>query len=569
MDQDRKALLEKKRQRLQELKQRRTELPLVTQLNVALDPPVAPMGEKIDFAVQVGPPQHETIDKHKPVVVKQETFQPDTTRKLDKIVQTDSTRHTSPKEELSPAEPKALDVEKVALPSSEDQIENALRDMMKHLLTGLKFSDLRLGIKRSIKHAQEDTVPLNVSVAISGFLQRPIIELVTSPEYPTLIVCVYGKPIATPLARRNLLTALAGLAVIFNRDGDSLIPEFFLQCISPITTLRFDESNHFHLVAGCENGRLVMWDLSNVKPTQIALLPTLQTSTVASHHESQQQGAILHVSPIVFLGHINPESSRDLAILSICADGLVNVWSPNLFASPKFPTVKISDPALRGKNSLRVTGAMFMSESINLSNAPGYHEHPELRFLDLLVLATKRGNLIFLTNDKSSSFVRATLDTGVKEQIRNISINSLGITGSTLSKRFILTAHEDWFLRAWSIEKLALFYDMPTDSVVKQIIVRPGHWSQIVTLGYLRPPFAGICVEFWDLNIRTSSLLFKIPTENKLKGNAAFTADGSHIVLAFEDGDIVVWEMDDDLLLSLISAIPKRTIYENIESGLY
>ncbi|GEQ71005.1 hypothetical protein JCM33374_g4686 [Metschnikowia sp. JCM 33374] len=587
---DRQALLEQKRKRLQELKERRSGVSLVdpTQPNLAIGNTEA-VRTKVDFAVQVDlihPPSVSSTQNLRndgqiitaPIKNNDEASVRSSV-KFDKIVQTHFERLRDPEpapnhhgngtaaqtidsQDAAPvqSEPHA---ETMSALGTEQKVESSLHEFLHE--SGFHFSNLRLGIKHEKPTNSDLVAPFNVTKSVSNFINRPVIAVASTPEYPGVFLAAYGKPNPSLRSKKHLVTASVGLAVLFNSSSGTVVPEFFLQCTSPIQTIMFDKTNSFKVFAGLENGRVVMWDLSDVKPTQVAVLPTLQTSTVASVAVKAQHKFIHHISPILLMAQLNTESSQSSGVLTICADGVVNLWSPNFLAFPKIPSLRLTDDEHGVRIPFRLTDGLIVSTMFRVSEQASHQNPPEYNFLNSTILASKNGNIYKLANLKEKAFIRSKLvDASQLEGPSARSVNSVVELNYNATTKFLLSAHSDWSLKLWDLESCKLRHVSPTTTVVDAIIPRPGHGSQFITISKLRPPHSGLFVEFWDIKAKLLSPISTIPTREKKSGTALFNADGSEMILAYDDGEMDVFEIEESLLTSQI----KSQSYVSVDDGV-
>lgn len=516
---DRQALLEQKRQRLQELKKRRenfrNDVPATSAISTSL---------KVDFAVQVDllrPPeigiQHSVASSTISSVTR-----------FEKGVQTDFVELQVEKNpEIHPQE-QYSSLQTVQPPVPEYTVESTLEEQLARSSLETKFSGLRLGIRKHESSQLDSKEPFTVNQTIS-LIDRPVTHLCTCTEFPELILVGYGPKSSTETPIPDLVTESAGLAVVFNRNA--LVPEFFLQCTSTITSLKFS-LDPFRIIAGLENGRVVVWDLSDVQPTQIAILPTLQSTTLASAGQHSEKSYIHHTSPVVFIQHL--DSGLGSGIVSVSAEGVLNVWSPNFLAFPKLDSVRLA-PSDRLRDQIRATDVALLFHGLNVDEK--HARTPEFRFLNHMVVGLASGKIYRLFNGKDKQYVSKTLPASGQ-----VTCVIEMVVSPTLS--ILLSAHSDWQLRVWDMAKTEPLATIPTSTVVSRICMRPGHPFQMIMLGGVNPPKVASCIQFWDLHTRLMAPVSTISTE-KYATSVSFALDGSHVIIGFDDGDITVWDIDE------------------------
>ncbi|KAL6015421.1 hypothetical protein ACNR9Z_003090, partial [Candidozyma auris] len=277
MNIDRQALLEQKRQRLLELKQRRLQKEKEdaerADAERSKSPNISDLGQqeiakpqklevkRVDVSVQVG----ESTSK--PSL--QYTAEQSSVLRFDKVIQVEfdevqsmEDREEARRESDEFAEPI---VPHSPEPSKAEVVNEALASQLEEKLR-FPFSKLRLGIREEKEIRSVGDSPFVVEQQLGGFLDRPIVSVKTTPQFPELILVAYGASDT----KSPDLTDSKGLAIIFNTSTESIFPEFFLHCTSPIAAIAFDKTDAFRIICGMENGRLALWDLTNVKPNQLA-----------------------------------------------------------------------------------------------------------------------------------------------------------------------------------------------------------------------------------------------------------------------------------------------------------
>ena len=593
---DRKEILEKKRQRLLELRKRREEISL---LNVdRLLPPVVPeISTKIDFAVQVDLiPQ---VSDHSSEPIRTEPVQVESNghvHKFDKAVQThfedldseeenqDDIKAGNDLNENGHAETKELVVSAEDLLKNEisnhevrdeaEIIKDALEAELQNIGSTFRFSKLRLGGDTVDDVKMQDVAPFNEIPGVSGFFERPISSIDVCPKFPELLLVAYGANNHTSkdAAKQNVFTSL-GLAIVFNMTSQPPVPEFFLQCTFEITTVQFDKSNPYRVIGGLANGRIVIWDLSKVEPSKVAVLPILQTTTLASIVEKQNKLYIHHTSPIVSLLQLDLNNHESSSIVSVSSDGIINSWSPNFLAFPKLDSIRISTGTDRLKDNISVSNAIMVHNAHIFSSKDRMVHVPEYRFLNQLVVGSKNGSLYRLSNNQKKQYIESVFDCpddvpGQNTHIHSISDIAELYISSTSS--FLVSSHYDWSLRLWDLNSPSPILTIPTSMIITGIYPRPSHSQQIITIGYVNPPEVGVCIDFWDFRLKAMSPVYSIGVTKKSVQSisAKFDHEGKRFFVAFDDGDVKIWEVEDMRLQSESEILKTNEADETLETLL-
>lgn len=568
---DRKEILEKKRQRLEELRKRRGEINLLATTLPLVSPQVS---IKVDFAVQVDLPQHATtateVTSFSPPLASNDHIQ-----KFDKAIQTyfeDATTF-----EIEDGSPKPINDHDIKKPPREEvkenpeKIEETLRDKLSSIVPEFRFSDLRMGRKASGETNTEAKDPFNAASGLSSFLNRQIASIDVCSKFPELILVAYkAKPLKQKkdLAFVNVVSSV-GLAVVFNTSADPFVPEFFLQCTSEITTIQFEKANPHRIIAGLRNGRVVIWDLTQVEPSKIAVFPTLQTTTLSSIVEKPKKLYIHHTTPIISILQLEVSNQESSSIISISSDGVVNAWSPNFLAFPKLDSIKLSFGSNRLKDQPSLSTALLIRHSQFFASNDRLSQDPEYRFLNQLVIGAKNGVIYRLSNNKTNgniSSVFKCLESEIPFSMQSIS-GIAEIPFSTTSS-LLISSHYDWKLRVWDLQKSSLVLSVPTSTIVTGIYPRPNHPLQLMTVGCLRLPDVGACIEFWDFLVRSMG---PISTVSVPKGKAQslaskFDDKGSRFIVSFDDGDIKIWDIEESKLQSHTDSSKNSSVDEALSN---
>lgn len=576
---ERQALLEQKRQRLLELRQRRSEISSVDTENVTPSPEPR-VSKRIDFSVQVDliseSNTHASIESTPKGTSTQNVY------KFDKSIQTEDLLLRATDVQSSSGEQDDPIINPVDVPNlkhTEDNTEisvqnpqNVISDNLEKQLDAwdirFSFSDLRLGLQEP-KELDPATEPFQNISQLENFLTRPIVLIVSNLHFSDLVLVAYGKD--TSLRRspdvRGISTA--GLAVIFNTKSKLLIPEFFLQCTSSITYITFDKSNSAKVFAGLANGQVVMWDLGKVLPTKVALLPTLQTSLIVSKEKSSKNLEIIHhTSPILYLDQPSWESSQDSTFVSLCSGGVVNMWSPNMLAFPKVSSIKIGILSPRVHEQLFISTSIATNGILKQAQREANLDAPEFGFLERILIGTKSGLIQNLTNNKDSLYLGHKVSVPIKrDTLYDSGIKNLAeLTFQKMN--FLLSVHSDWHLSLWDLHSCKLLCKIPTATAVNGVTLRPRKTHQFVTYGNLKPPKTGFTVEFWDFLVQMMAPLFEIPVKDSQSGTVSFSDDGSILFVGYENGDVNVYSIEDEILNKRIVSSAKSKYDKGLVSIL-
>lgn len=540
---DRQTLLEQKRQRLQELKLRRTGNAGSTQddaqvaqlIEKLLSPSVVKMvsvAVQVDLTGTAGSSQQfeRKIDPDKENLTYDKGVQATT----EEIVET----------EADVAQPK-------------ERLE-------KETLTEVEFTDtysLNAAIVKSIKlinkvHVSKLTNPVVIDTnAItdysekidfkvrSGVTQNPFVKSGSISNVDRPVQCIAMSPHFSELtvvafASKAGRNSSPGLAVIYSIKNNTLFPEYYLHCSTPITTIQFDSNASHKIIAGLADGKIVIWDLQNRQKSTVAVLPLLQTPLFSALSLADTNVQLQpHTMPVTSIIQLNVDGN-DL-IVSFSLDGVVNTWSTNLLATPKLETVRLFLPKRNNEFSnfrdpVRITSALLATERREDDNTTG-SEH---KFLNSIVVASESGRLFQLSNNPREEHIAKS--TPQQELFDNLT-DSVEING------LVLTSHLDWTLKLWLESLLEPLVTIPTKTPILRIARRPGAVNHIVTLGLANKSPA--VVEFWDLENSLFKSILDIPIDVTVT-SVAF-GDMETLLLGHEDGTVSKWDINKDILAGI------------------
>lgn len=547
---DRQTLLEEKRKRLAQLRQRRydTSGDLVEQLlqKHLQSPPI--VGKKIDVAVQVDFIEFEHQQTHE----KQELLIPEKQcNTFDKGIQ------AVPFEE----HPEHQEQEQQQQQQSEQQDDGEQQYKKKlngHAKEAMETGDLqrtmclnKVDIHKEVSkfdeyicNRKEFSMKLTGSSAFDTIaeineIDRKVTSIIFSQHYPELVIVSYSSNTNGSFSK-SLTHNSPGLCIIYS-VGDNIIPQFYLTCPSPITAIMFDKIDLFKIIGGMSDGRLCIWNLKEYTTGSLELSPMLTSPMISSVFKSPfdvQQ----HVLPIVGLFQSTSDGSN--SIISVSLDGIINVWSTNLLALPKQDSIKLIDSNIqditRFRETIRVSKAVeIFPETVFMTNVSYEPNH----FLKNLVIATEAGTIVKLSNDKAKNYIEF-IESVEKDTI----VTSGVITPKLLLEKYLITSNYNWFIRLWDISTKSYIINIPTTSLVFLIAVRCKYQFQFVTVGVNSSTNTSV-IDYWDLNKKLFSPLCSIPLKNdEIATSIDFDPSGGSILVGFENGSLMHIGVDTQLL---------------------
>lgn len=326
---DRHQLLEQKRQRLAELRQRRlaasgsgnvlveTDLISAKEIGESIEMKPSRIKPLVNVGVQVKP--ETSGSKSKITVIKE-------VAKFDKAVQTINRDTVKPQEEEKEEKEEKEETNndnEIVVEKETNYNENDLNKLLKEAIIFLSEIVAQVTVKSTddvqfVSSFKNDLIQL-VNEYNSNNGVPTIIDV--SPQPNEFIISFNDKPD----------NDFPGLAIIYQLKNDKVVPVNFLGCESSISILKFDHSSNKKVIGGLKNGRVVVWEIDDQNSDESVLLPTLMSPV-------DYTSSSFHKSAITSILQLPSETNT---FISTCEEGLVNVWSVNFVEHPRNDTIII------------------------------------------------------------------------------------------------------------------------------------------------------------------------------------------------------------------------------------
>ncbi|KAI5961947.1 hypothetical protein KGF57_001575 [Candida theae] len=263
-------------------------------------------------------------------------------------------------------------------------------------------------------------------------------------------------------------------AIVFDQVRGKLVPINYLTCIPAVSKIGFDVNSPNRVIGSSSNGGLCIWETHTTSLMHSPTLSTPSTFLIA------KRDWIPHLDALVLLQPLKLDTNE--CILTMSKEGVLNIWSSNVLSRPKY-SIKLCDDESK---KVRISKALYLGSEALI----GEINQSALK----MVLAGFDGKLY----NESWSLIH--------EDEHESVINSL----ETVGKNLVITAHSDWNLRLWKEEQVAPFKVISTAYVVNYIVKRPHMDYQFITVGTFKQKFH---VDFWDLSKKVYAPLLKIVEE--------------------------------------------------------
>lgn len=578
---DRLSILQQKKQRLEELRQKRlasggeTKAAVEEVNNNKVLEDFKP--KKIDIAIQVD----GVVNKSKSA---KETRYGDKFVEIDslnKSVQTDKVTRKTEVEDTKKNEPPIHNDEStdpvidIATHYNEQQLNILLNKAIILLHEALSHSAI-LSTNQSGKLNSMDDELLHEVFGNVTLLEGYRPNLVKTCPYNKNIVLVNFELSQNPLklnSQSGMEFGFPGLAVIVNTANNKLIPIHFLACNFSICQISFDIFNESKIIGGLANGKVVIWEL-NEPLSEAFILPTLITPS--SYKTKLSDSKQMHKSPITSILQFSSETN---IFMTTCSEGTINIWSTNFLEHPQYDTIYIgkrdesSNPSILSKASYNIAYALITSSAGNEL----YANSNALSFLNSVMIITDNGNMVRLSNDPKQEYNYSLIDSNLKVDDFNKTIHSITELGVVNDNCVVASSHLDSTISLWNITKLKLLHSIQLNYIVIGLATRPSRSFQFVSYGLfdiLSSPDKEMVavIEFWDLSQDLRFPLYRtnIPVNNSGDGpkypvSVEFDVSGTHLFLAFNDGLISVWDINEEVVKK--EFINRDNIYEFLRNA--
>ncbi|KAI5961840.1 uncharacterized protein KGF55_003811 [Candida pseudojiufengensis] len=296
MSEERQKLLQQKRQRLLELRQKRA-----SNANANVDA-AHHVKQSIDVSIQTDPIEVNNIQKSE-VRIESETKQLIT---YEAGVQTTSAIEDVPKEKSEPIKPNFINKSEI----SPNELNTSIIDSIK-LINKLQITKT-VNLK---KKEEEVKVNLNFVESSEHFkFDRPITSV---DRKDSSLVVSFEKS-----------SKFDHDAIIYHIEEGSLIPTNYLTCIPAITNIQFDKFNRQKTLGFSNHDKFCIWELDS---SALIQNPTIMTN---SSFLLKRKDWLSHNDTIVLTKQIKIDTNE--CLLTLSKNLILNIWSMNLLSSPKY-----------------------------------------------------------------------------------------------------------------------------------------------------------------------------------------------------------------------------------------
>ncbi|CCE86120.1 Piso0_005770 [Millerozyma farinosa CBS 7064] len=622
---DRKAALEQKKKRLRELKQRRLDHDLskstdISGEDIRSDEKPKAQGTRVSVAIQtdlVFETEHNTIEQHTASLndnVNREVFRPEKGIQVDgPLERTFSTTSSLNDNESSQSETSDDKLEPSILEDNEHVINSQVKDAFKKLGHILIETEHEIGYESSFKDRVREELektkssqtelenPLKEIYRVSASQYRSARFVELSPHFNDLIAVCYGSnksPTRDSMRQEkryihSSYTNSDGLVIIHKVKDSKMIPEFYLLANAAVSAISFSRRDPQKIIGGLNNGQVVIWNLVDTKHTQVAILPSLISpiySTINTVKSNNNEiNFIPHSSSICTIEQSDLKQGQ---FVTICSEGIVNIWSINLLACPRFNSLQIKKTddreteifkdtilhIVKGIHTYGVAQSVMSYKSDDLSNGS-----TEYKVLNNMFLGCLNGELVKLSN-KIENFIDFILKSDNKESNSSnilalptvLSLKSIKLNDSF---PFLISSALDMTIRIWDLKNKTTLVSIPITYLAFDIVVNPFKKAQFVTVGLFEDTNRSRTVpiiEFWDLKSKVMGSIYRMTlsvgqnssSDANLYAVSALFRSENELVVGLNNGDIIYYSIDQQILLAGSDKAKHNEIHDGIDHYL-
>ncbi|KAK6198493.1 WD40-repeat-containing domain protein [Scheffersomyces amazonensis] len=574
---DRQALLEEKRRRVQELKQRKLNNSLndTTSVDHILGSILKPSQSKnqVSIGIQVNT---NSVEQSANGYVQIKTSTEKELATYDKAVQTNDIEHANKEEEeeeeeVVQVEDKDEDKAVQEESSKKHEVEPVLEsDLNSSLIESLKlinkihvsgsfdvnqFSYRRSTTQDSSPQLTTANVPIIKILEFNNKDNRRITCINVSPHDSNLVVVAYANETSS---------IPTGQAIIYSINSTNVFPEYYLSCSSPISYIEFDKMKRDRIIGGLADGKIVIWDYST-STSKLILTPQLSSpaysNIILTNQKIPDQVKFRpHKLPVTKILQLKIDTND--CILTFSEDGLINIWSSNLLATPKFDTIQVFKPSNDDEFQTNSKLPIPISDVDLVGGDANYllGDSKTLPFLNSLIISNHSRNYrIDASDTKFITAIPFNTPQGVLPiTVLKTSIISCGSNGS----KYIISSYSDWSLKIWDFNNFNKpVIEIPTKSFISDLAVSPTNSSQIITTTNIN---GSSQIQFWDLNVKLFSPQFEkeVGDQGDIITSITFAKDGMVVLLGFSSGRTEVWNVEQDYIHH------NRNTIDELDNGL-
>ncbi|KAK6453671.1 WD40-repeat-containing domain protein [Scheffersomyces xylosifermentans] len=405
--------------------------------------------------------------------------------------------------------------------------------------------------KDSINGKDKGESPFQLVAESKKIQNRFVTSIDYSTHFPQLVVVAYYS---TSKAKEGGLRDTtssdpSGLSIVYSINKGTLFPEYILHSTLPVSVIQFDRNDSKRVIGGLLDGKIIIWDLKTHNSTSVPILPQLSTPTFSATANKFDTSSGLkfkhHIHPIVSI--IQVILAGNNSIVSVSVDGIVNIWSSSFLASPKSDSIQLHIPK-NVSDTLKTTAPLSVSSALLLGEQASSGTD-EIEFINRIILSSPNGNLYVMNTKEEKGYIDKTLSlpkTEAKSWYSSSAI-AIGKFEGSKDRSYIISSHSDWSLRIWTVDRTTPVAIIQGSDVVERFAVRPGDRFQIVTLSIVD---AKPLLKFWDLESQLFSPIAElfVGQEKNIVTRVEFNPQGDNVILGYKDGSVEVWAVPENVL---------------------
>ncbi|KAJ3258464.1 hypothetical protein HK103_003586 [Boothiomyces macroporosus] len=240
---------------------------------------------------------------------------------------------------------------------------------------------------------------------------RQVTDLDWSTLFPELCLGSYNKNVTN-------INESDGLVLVWNMHLSER-PEFILHAQSDVTTAKFSPFHPSLVIGGTYSGQVLIWD------TRAKNTPVLSTSLSSPGHSH----------PVYSMSIVGTQNAHNL--VSISTDGVICTWQLDTLANPQELIEITLSPDINMADDVSVTCHAFLNSETSV-----------------LYVGSEKGN-IYQVNRFERAGIKAGIDSNVSYEDHKSSVSALDPHPSMHPdfQNLILSSSFDWTIKLWNTQQ--------------------------------------------------------------------------------------------------------------------
>nr|SVE75042.1 EOG090X03UT [Daphnia dolichocephala] len=318
-----------------------------------------------------------------------------------------------------------------------------------------------------------------------------------SPQFPELLVASYHNNEDSPHDPD-------GVCLVWNTRFKKSTPEYIFHCQSPVLSCCFARFHPNLILGGTYSGKIVLWDNRSPKRTPVQRSPL---------------SAMAHTHPVYCLSVVGTQNSHSL--ISISTDGKMCSWSLDMLAQPQ----ETLDLQQRQSRAVAATCMAFPQPQSDINN---------------FIVGSEEGTIYSAGRHGPRAGIIDTYE-GHQGPIRGMDCHNS--QGPIDFSHLFLTSSVDWTVKLWSLKENKPLYSFEDNGdYVYDVAWSPIHPAVFATVDGMGR------LDVWNLNQDTEVPVTSINVDgNPALNRVKWTQSGMNLTVGDDNGKIWLYEVGEQL----------------------